>query len=220
MRCHPERQWRGINPPPNLRRPVSEEEYDVASCLLLLANGKPKTEDDDDNNNDEDVDDHNNKEVETDHQSRLFLPSNFHDHDRFECSSCKKVFGSHQALGGHRASHKNVKGCFAIAKIDDNDRDRNDIVLEVSEKKMATELGSGSSGGHKCSVCRRVFSSGQALGGHKRCHWEKFEDDPEAPLSIRALSSINGGLDLNFPATLEEFDYSSSSLTLDLRLGL
>uniref|UniRef100_A0A803NDM9 C2H2-type domain-containing protein n=1 Tax=Chenopodium quinoa TaxID=63459 RepID=A0A803NDM9_CHEQI len=35
---------------------------------------------------------------------------------RFECSSCKKTFGSHQALGGHRASHKNVKGCFAITK--------------------------------------------------------------------------------------------------------
>ncbi|GER30500.1 zinc finger family protein [Striga asiatica] len=24
---------------------------------------------------------------------------------------------------------------------------------------------------HECSVCCRVFASGQALGGHKRCHW-------------------------------------------------
>ena len=24
---------------------------------------------------------------------------------------------------------------------------------------------------HECSICHRVFMSGQALGGHKRCHW-------------------------------------------------
>lgn len=24
---------------------------------------------------------------------------------------------------------------------------------------------------HECSICHRVFTSGQALGGHKRCHW-------------------------------------------------
>lgn len=24
---------------------------------------------------------------------------------------------------------------------------------------------------HECTICRRTFSSGQALGGHKRCHW-------------------------------------------------
>ncbi|PON32569.1 Zinc finger transcription factor [Parasponia andersonii] len=227
MRCHPERQWRGINPPTNLRRPatpcppdpdvesMTEEEYDVASCLLLLANCRPKTEED--SARDQEA-------AETD-QSRLFGP-NFHDHyDRFECSSCKKVFGSHQALGGHRASHKNVKGCFAIAKIDNNDddyyyydRDRNDVVSEVLAKKMATESGSSSVGGHQCGICLKIFSSGQALGGHKRCHWEKFGDD--STLSIRALSSINGGLDLNLPANLEEFDYASSSLALDLRLGL
>lgn len=162
---------------------MSEEEYDVASSLLLLASGRPKQGADD--------------------QSRSFI-SNF-DHDRFECTSCKKVFGSHQALGGHRASHKNTKGCFAIAKIDSDEYgDRNDVVL---------------GGGHKCGICLRVFSSGQALGGHKRCHWEKYGDD--SPLSIRALSSVvNGGLDLNLPAALEEFDYSSIGPTLDLRLGL
>ncbi|KAF6175400.1 hypothetical protein GIB67_036491 [Kingdonia uniflora] len=38
----------------------------------------------------------------------------------FECKACKKVFNSHQALGGHRASHKKIKGCFA-SKLDDLD---------------------------------------------------------------------------------------------------
>ncbi|KAK7354215.1 hypothetical protein VNO80_19674 [Phaseolus coccineus] len=32
---------------------------------------------------------------------------------KFECTTCKKIFHSYQALGGHRASHKKIKGCFA-----------------------------------------------------------------------------------------------------------
>ncbi|KAJ6676991.1 ZINC FINGER PROTEIN ZAT2-RELATED [Salix viminalis] len=62
MRCHPERQWRGINPPPNYCRsvlptqqlsssttainvetPMTEEDHDVASCLLMLANSDSAT---------------------------------------------------------------------------------------------------------------------------------------------------------------------------------
>jgi hypothetical protein len=79
--------------------------------------------------------------------------------------------------------------------------------------------------GHRCSICSRVFPSGQALGGHKRCHWEKGEE---------ISSSINQGglhvltekegcvLDLNLPAPVEDESTSfySSGLTLDLRLGL
>ncbi|KAK7278838.1 hypothetical protein RJT34_23876 [Clitoria ternatea] len=140
MRCHPEREWRGINPPPNFKRHINRkrppqqqqqimtlEDHEVAACLLLLANANPNV----------------NKEKELDH---------------FECSSCNKVFGSHQALGGHRASHKNVKGCFANA---------NNVVVTDSEDN------SNVVDGHKCSICLRVFSTGQALGGHKRCHWDK-----------------------------------------------
>ncbi|KAK8462763.1 hypothetical protein SEVIR_1G265600v4 [Setaria viridis] len=140
----------------------------------------------------------------------------------FECKACKKVFTSHQALGGHRASHKKVKGCFA-AKLESN---RNDppqpIVSSASDKvivdaipaMVGTERNPTSVNGnaegdavnigtsvvamataapemavdevpapstaapfkkkgkvHECSICHRVFMSGQALGGHKRCHW-------------------------------------------------
>ncbi|KAH0466398.1 hypothetical protein IEQ34_006501 [Dendrobium chrysotoxum] len=42
MRCHPERQWRGINPPQHSPRAhFTDEEYQVASTLVLLANGPP-----------------------------------------------------------------------------------------------------------------------------------------------------------------------------------
>ncbi|ESQ53577.1 hypothetical protein EUTSA_v10025912mg [Eutrema salsugineum] len=192
MRCHPERQWRGINPPPNHRgsaaassskqlnqrspnwlSSMSEEDHLVASCLLMLSDA---------------------------------TPSSSTSHDRFECGGCKKVFGSHQALGGHRATHKNVKGCFAITNVTDdpmtvtstsNDQDHHGKIVTFS-------------GHHKCNICFRVFSSGQALGGHMRCHWEREEE-----------TTIGGAFDLNVPATIEDpstSDTSGCSLDLSLRL--
>lgn len=232
MRCHPERQWRGINPPPNLRRPVSpspspanavvsggleglmsDEDHEVAACLLMLANG----------GNYESIVGYNPHQGVQEFDGFVRVVAAAAEDEagasetscRFECSSCKKVFGSHQALGGHRASHKNVKGCFAITRSDGDQAedhhnggcgggaggDERDSV----EDKVLMVLGTG----HKCSICLRVFSSGQALGGHKRCHWEKGEGF--------------SGLDLNLPAPLEDgssSSYASSGMTLDLRLGL
>ncbi|KAJ0489888.1 putative transcription factor C2H2 family [Helianthus annuus] len=196
MRCHPERTWRGINPPPAVvdhggTTSTNEERY-VASCLLMLANGPSRVAD----------------------CEELCHPG------WFECTSCKKVFGSHQALGGHRASHKNVKGCFAIT--------RKEGVEEVEEGEIEGHfenintmmiVGSGSSSEHKCSICSRVFSSGQALGGHKRCHWEK-EDEVVPAASTLVLSQGEYRFDLNLPTAARE-DYSScSNVGLDLRLGL
>ncbi|KAG7622958.1 Zinc finger C2H2 superfamily [Arabidopsis suecica] len=189
MRCHPERQWRGINPPPNYRVPtaasskqlnqmlpnwvsfMSEEDHEVASCLLMLSNGTPSS-------------------------SSI---------ERFECGGCKKVFGSHQALGGHRASHKNVKGCFAITNVTDDPMTVSTSSGHDHQGKILTF-----SGHHKCNICFRVFSSGQALGGHMRCHWEK-EEEP----------MISGALDLNVPPTIQDLSTSDTSgCCLDLRLGL
>ncbi|VAI59261.1 unnamed protein product [Triticum turgidum subsp. durum] len=149
----------------------------------------------------------------------------------FECKACKKVFTSHQALGGHRASHKKVKGCFAAklessrnetthqqtmasAALHDNTKAIPEVVgdtstaegrtgnLDANASGKATSVGAGEVGVptaatemaimpiadaapapaafspfkkkgkvHECSICHRVFTSGQALGGHKRCHW-------------------------------------------------
>ncbi|OMO92017.1 Zinc finger, C2H2-like protein [Corchorus olitorius] len=222
MRCHPERQWRGINPPPNLRRPVSpvrqtnnfealmtEEDHDIAASLLMLANGVAAA-----------VAVASESECGTSYellgvQETDAVGSN----SRFECSSCKKVFGSHQALGGHRASHKNVKGCFAITRSDGFEVEGDDygLVKENVEdnSKMMMVLG------HKCSICLRVFSSGQALGGHKRCHWEKA-DETSLNQGLNLLATRGDcGLDLNLPAAAAPVENdSSSSLALDLRLGL
>ncbi|XP_047948989.1 zinc finger protein ZAT3-like [Salvia hispanica] len=184
MRCHPERQWRGIIPPPTLRRPpddLTDDDYEVAACLLMLANGPP-------------------------------APESSSNCGRFECSSCKKVFGSHQALGGHRASHKNVKGCYAITKNDGEEEG-----CSSGEMMVMMLRDNSSSSAHKCGVCFRVFSSGQALGGHMRCHWDKAEEP----------SSMLREFNLNLAPPIQDDDdadasslpYPPAGLALDLRLG-
>ncbi|KAK4437555.1 Zinc finger protein ZAT3 [Sesamum alatum] len=264
MRCHPERQWRGINPPPNMVRQTTaavttEEDHEIATCLLMLANAPPQSP--------STVNQAMTTSAEYNYCSNIINSElgNINNNvvvdgvGGFECSSCKKVFGSHQALGGHRASHKNVKGCFANTNTntnykkddeeevllvegwmdeddDDEDDDDNDMNNNNNEKQQQQQqqqqqmLVSSSSlgGGHKCSICLRVFSSGQALGGHKRCHWEKMD----APTTTRVCA----GLDLNIcPADhyedhVEEDDdgacssYNNCSAgvvaNLDLRLRL
>nr|POE69491.1 zinc finger protein zat2 [Quercus suber] len=152
----------------------------------------------------------------------------------FECKACKKVFNSHQALGGHRASHKKVKGCYA-ARLDhiEDSLAEDDVITheeffptksnstfqQLDHQGSNTPLASTSkrkSKVHECSICHRVFSSGQALGGHKRCHWIT-SNGPESS----ALSKFH-----QFPDQLEpiiqspKFDNSSELLDLKLDLNL
>ncbi|GAV62031.1 zf-C2H2_6 domain-containing protein [Cephalotus follicularis] len=157
----------------------------------------------------------------------------------FECKACKKVFNSHQALGGHRASHKKVKGCFAarLDQLDDSLADEDVITHEeffpTKSTSMlqfdygtSTPLASTSkrkSKVHECSICHRVFSSGQALGGHKRCHWitsnsldtstslskfhqfhDHIEQIQQRPKFIDNSEPIDLTLDLNLPAPADD----------------
>nr|XP_043639742.1 zinc finger protein ZAT3-like [Erigeron canadensis] len=218
MRCHPERPWRGINPPPNLQRmrhdgldarvATEDDEY-VAACLLMLAKSPTSIH----------ASTSYKQQQNSGSQDILGTQVSHDPEARFECSSCKKVFGSHQALGGHRASHKNVKGCFAITRNDGASTEE----LEEGEfvghnyDNRNVEV-SGSNQQHKCSICLKIFSSGQALGGHKRCHWEK-EDGNCATGSISQAHPPPFRFDLNLPASIQD-DSTCSSADLDLRLGL
>lgn len=160
---------------------MTEEDHEVAACLLLLANS----------NNMCSKEKEKGKEKEKEEDG---------EQGQFECSSCNRVFGSHQALGGHRASHKNVKGCFA-----NTGNVGTGLGLGIGSNEKCEEEKVGMSGdGHKCSICMRVFSTGQALGGHKRCHWENVKGD-----NLLLLHSPDSSLHFNPPP-----------LTLDLRLGL
>ncbi|KAH6823302.1 hypothetical protein C2S53_001833 [Perilla frutescens var. hirtella] len=214
MRCHPERQWRGINPPPTFRRPEdsTEEDHEVAACLLMLANGPPAASDTTACTVSQPTPEYSDSVRDPDQNvadAAVGTPT-ASNYGRFECSSCKKVFGSHQALGGHRASHKNVKGCYAITKTDGEEEGCcSGEMMMLMLKDNCNTNSNNNSNGHKCSVCFRVFSSGQALGGHMRCHWEKAEEP-----SSRACE-----FDLNLAAPPLQDDDDASSLALDLRLG-
>ncbi|KAL9174301.1 hypothetical protein ABFS82_02G043400 [Erythranthe guttata] len=80
----------------------------------------------------------------------------------FGCSECGKGFSSYQALGGHKTSHR-LK--LPIAAAIDGDDDRTPYAAVIPAAKPSGKL-------HECDVCHKSFDSGQALGGHKRRHYE------------------------------------------------
>ncbi|CAH8386065.1 unnamed protein product [Eruca vesicaria subsp. sativa] len=143
----------------------TEEEEDMAICLIMLARGAAPSSDL-----------KNSRKAEKIlHQTET---SSFYV---YECKTCNRTFPSFQALGGHRASHKKPR-----ASIDEKAK-----VPLMNLKSSASEEGQNShfkvSGSalaskasniiiskpnkvHECSICGSEFTSGQALGGHMRRH--------------------------------------------------
>uniref|UniRef100_A0A0E0LMU9 C2H2-type domain-containing protein n=1 Tax=Oryza punctata TaxID=4537 RepID=A0A0E0LMU9_ORYPU len=91
------------------------------------------------------------------------------------------------ALGGHMTCHRNL---FAQVVAGDE--------LSSDGTKVVK--------GHKCSVCRLEFPSGQALGGHMRVHYVggveggsiKEKSNVKAKVT-RALKAVLKDFDLNMP---------------------
>ncbi|XP_049355279.1 zinc finger protein ZAT10-like [Solanum verrucosum] len=96
----------------------------------------------------------------------------------YKCSVCGKSFGSYQALGGHKASH----------------RSNRDKVYEQSVVITSCNVVSGRT--HECTICHKTFPTGQALGGHKRRHYEGKVTSSSS--SSNGVGSVNN-FDLNIP---------------------
>ncbi|KAG7022496.1 Zinc finger protein ZAT10, partial [Cucurbita argyrosperma subsp. argyrosperma] len=113
----------------------------------------------------------------------------------YSCSVCNKSFSSYQALGGHKSSHRKS----------DAAADTDSTTLTTT----ATSAVSSSTRTHQCSICFKCFPTGQALGGHKRRHYDGNNNK-----TLAAGSDSNGDstlththvrdFDLNVPA-LPEF---------------
>ncbi|XP_050363554.1 zinc finger protein ZAT10-like [Argentina anserina] len=146
---------------------VSEEEY-LALCLIMLARGgnrgEPFT---------------TTSAAVASHRSQSSSPSvspvveqatsapakeNQHQQLSYKCSVCDKSFPSYQALGGHKASHR--KGSSAVTGGD------GPSTSSTTTTTSAATVSNASGRSHECSICHKSFPTGQALGGHKRCHYE------------------------------------------------
>ena len=67
-----------------------------------------------------------------------------------------------------------------------------------SEASAAASSGESSGGPHQCTVCGRGFKTGQALGGHKHCHyWDGTSVSMSMSVSVSASSAVLRNFDLN-----------------------
>jgi hypothetical protein len=148
------------------RRHRSEEE-NLALCLLMLSRGGAGA---------------NHHRVQAPQPS---LPPS--SPPEFGCSVCGKSFSSYQALGGHKTSHRVKQPADAAPLVAPTVAA---VVAQPAAEPATSSTAASSDGGaatgrvHRCSICQKEFPTGQALGGHKRKHY-----DGGASVSVAANSS-------------------------------
>lgn len=167
---------------PRSETPPTEEEY-LALCLIMLAHGTTDTTTS------------TAAAATTSHRAET---SSTDQYISYKCSVCDKSFASYQALGGHKASHRKLATATA----------GEDNSTTTNSGTTATSVLNPSGRAHECTICHKSFPTGQALGGHKRRHYDG--NIGSAAASAVTSSSGNGSshhkdldFDLNLPASPE-----------------
>lgn len=171
----------------------TEEEEDMANCLILLAQGQTR------------------KVAEPAAATTIKGPAGgFYV---YQCKTCYRCFPSFQALGGHRASHKRPKAAteekrnWDLMEEEDNHFKHSSTALSLQIPSNRGLYNNSKSKVHECSICGAEFSSGQALGGHMRRHRTFTGAPPAMPMPTGTPESQEAKkprnilqLDLNLPA--------------------
>jgi hypothetical protein len=203
----------------------TEEEEDMANCLILLAQGR-----------------HGRKVSEP-----VTVPTTTTTSNKtavtvavgsgsgsglglytYQCKTCNRCFPSFQALGGHRASHKKPKAnntedqskmIRTLTFVDDHDQEHDidhhfnnaastTLSLQIANRVICSTTSSSNNTNkskvHECSICGAEFSSGQALGGHMRRHRTFVSTEAKKERNILQL-------DLNLPAPEDDHHHRESS---------
>ncbi|XVF73458.1 hypothetical protein PTKIN_Ptkin12aG0202800 [Pterospermum kingtungense] len=191
-------------------------EEDVAFCLMMLSRDQWKSkvhEDDDDGGGEKEEETEIEKSMEETDESEEYFKltevNNRASRGKYRCQTCNKVFKSYQALGGHRASHKRIKPYYSPAPATHETELESENVgtCSMTDKKI-----------HQCPVCFRVFSSGQALGGHKRSHVTgqvvATTTTRRSQTPVKSSKKLGNSLiDLNLPAPMDDDDVSQIELS-------
>lgn len=132
---------------------------------------------------------------------------------KYKCTICNKGFATYQALGGHRSSHNKSK----IIEEDDHEslltnQSSESLLKEFEFEGVLYDPVTGTSGLHQCKVCDKVFASGQALGGHKRCHFGGISE-AKAP-SSQITSAGEGGSQTERSRKVLDFDLNEIPMAM------
>lgn len=196
-------------------------EEDVAYCLMMLSRDKWKRKEKQQQqqhhhdlimfqqqDEDEDEDEEAEKSMDETDESEEFKSFNNKNRSRgkYKCETCKKVFKSYQALGGHRASHKKIKLYTPVQETELDQENAGALITSASPPLLDKKV-------HECPVCFRVFSSGQALGGHKRTHVTGLVASTSARSASASTKFGENLIDLNLPAPIDDDDISQIELS-------
>ncbi|KAB1226565.1 Zinc finger protein ZAT5 [Morella rubra] len=203
----------------------TEEEEDMANCLILLAQGDVPRQPIEQSN-----------PMERFQYGRKFSETANNAAGKagfyvYECKTCNRSFPSFQALGGHRASHKKSK-VMADQEKKTPTTPTTEILEEARINRNSTSpskpLHVASKAGfhvskakvHECSICGLEFLSGQALGGHMRRHRSSTTTQVVMSIDATAMDSDHIeikparkflSLDLNLPAPEDDSKFQLTS---------